>query len=464
MAQPVAAALGPLLTGIPGIEGVNQAIFNMTYMPRTLPGQKAVELASHAMETAKIPPFVPVLGPLGALQRRPGMAQHIAQGAKDAVLQAALDAYGPGATASYVTKPLDQSKRKFIGLREVAAKPLAELKPNDLKNISALEYLTSKILNSSVDRRKFMEQTGKALSSFTMRKMLPDLKLFGSKATALSTADLDALKGYALIVDRIEDAIDEGSFTPSRWTASEIIKDVLSNPEHYEIEDASPAVLKKISSLIEQHGFVQEGNAALPLVAEAPAPTPLVPKDIQTAYRDTLKVLREEGYHNDLYDDAEIANVFLENPEYFGVEEAQAPHVAKLIAQYGRSKYENPILGTSSTPLSSAQEMELKALFSPVVSDVLQESAPQALSSPIPSGVITTAPAIGPALNEFVEPYSFEKLNFNPEYLKGAVQQNLSELPVPKDKPKPHKKGGPISRDAMWMAVQDKQLRKKHGN
>lgn len=369
VAQPVAAAFGPLMTGIPGIEGVNQAMSNMTYAPRTLPGQQAVELAGHAVEAAKIPPFVPVLGPLGALKSRPGMRQHIAQGAKDAVLQAALDAYGPQATASYVTKPLDPSKRKFIGLRDISTKPLEELKPNDLQNISAFDYLTSKILNSPMDRREFTNRTGKALSSFATRKLLPDLKLFGSKATAPSAADLEALKGYACVVDRIEDAIDEGSFVPSNWTAREIIKDVLSDPEQYDIENASPAVLKKISRLIEQHGFMQEGNAALPSSAAASLPTLPVPKDIQTAYRDTLKSLRKEGYHSDLYNNEDIASLLLEDPESFGVGEAHAPYVAKMIEQYGRSMYENPILGTASAPLSSAQETSLRSLFSPAASE-----------------------------------------------------------------------------------------------
>jgi hypothetical protein len=55
-----------------------------------------------------------------------------------------------------------------------------------------------------------------------------------------------------------------------------------------------------------------------------------------------------------------------------------------------------------------------------------------------------------------------EVIMFHPERIKSAIGNrgtyDIADPDINKAK------GGPVTNDAMWMAVQNKQLRKKHGN
>jgi hypothetical protein len=236
---------------------------------------------------------------------------------------------------------IDPSKRRFLGL---GTRPVKEITAKELQGVSPIEFLAERLLNSPVDRRGFLEKAGKALSAFTLKSLLPDLSLFSGKAKAPTASELNVLQGYTNVIDFVEDAIDEGSFIPSTHEASDVIDQLMSDPESFGLDaDVSKATLGKIADLLTNHGFTRSGNTLLPEVKEPPSLSGL-----QDEYRDVLKTFRDEGLHTDVYTDEMIADEFRGNSDYFGIDSEDADKVdqiAKLIETYGRRIQGNEVLG-----------------------------------------------------------------------------------------------------------------------
>jgi hypothetical protein len=132
--------------------------------------------------------------------------------------------------------------------------------------------------------------------------------------------------------------------------------------------------------------------------------------------------------------------------------------VAKAAIQHALEQGAHTIYIPTSLPIAEARagaSDKAQHTFRRVYDKEVPSQAIEPLRK-IPGVTITTANPI-PSTNPKHPKFMFHVIKFT-----DAAREHI--LRGPGQRTPGYAKGGPVSRDAMWMAVQDKQLRKKHGN